>query len=165
MTRQKCAGKWCATLWAPGLQFSVSLNSQIFNFQDLRQIEISMYQKWPSKPPTLSRVVHVTFVMNICRVHLLQLHFQIQVEPCLNVCESVARLVACDDKICSAPSNKIEVHVFWCDVDGRNRPPITKASHDKPEWTLLHILHDDKQCFPDSVPTEPCVYRVALQRI
>ena len=110
-------------------------------------------------------MVHVTLVMNICRVHLLQLHFQIKVEPCLNVCESVARLVACDDKICSAPSNKIEVHVFWCDVDGRNRPPITKASHDKPEWTLLHILHDDKRCFPDSVPTEPCVYRVALQRI
>ena len=32
LTRQKCAGKWCATLWAPGLQFSVSPNRRIFNF-------------------------------------------------------------------------------------------------------------------------------------
>ena len=31
LTRQKCAEKWCATLWAPGLQFSVSPNSQIFS--------------------------------------------------------------------------------------------------------------------------------------
>ena len=39
LTRQK----WCATLWAPGLQFSVSPNSQLFNFHDFRWIEISMY--------------------------------------------------------------------------------------------------------------------------
>ena len=36
LARQKCAEKWCAFLWAPGLQFSVSRNSQIFNFQDFR---------------------------------------------------------------------------------------------------------------------------------
>ena len=36
LTRQKCAEKWCATLWATGLQFSVSPNSQVFNFQDFR---------------------------------------------------------------------------------------------------------------------------------
>ena len=56
LTRQKCAEKWCATLWAPGLQFSVSPNSQIFNFQDFRQIGILMYEKGPSKPSILSRV-------------------------------------------------------------------------------------------------------------
>ncbi len=36
LTRQKCADKWCATLWAPGLQFSVSPNRPILNFHDIR---------------------------------------------------------------------------------------------------------------------------------
>ena len=35
-TRQKCTKQWCATYLAPSLQISVSPNSQIFNFQDLR---------------------------------------------------------------------------------------------------------------------------------
>ena len=43
LTRQKCAEKWCATLWAPGLQFSVSSNSQILNVHDFQEIEFSMY--------------------------------------------------------------------------------------------------------------------------
>ena len=34
LTRRECADKWCATLWAPGPQFSVSPNSQIFNLHD-----------------------------------------------------------------------------------------------------------------------------------
>ena len=33
LTRQKCAETWCANLWAPGLQLSVSPNRQILNFQ------------------------------------------------------------------------------------------------------------------------------------
>ena len=35
LTRQKCAGKWCATLWDPVPQFSVTGNCEIFNFHDL----------------------------------------------------------------------------------------------------------------------------------
>jgi hypothetical protein len=35
LTRQKCAAKWCATLWGPGLQFSVSPHSQIFDCHDV----------------------------------------------------------------------------------------------------------------------------------
>ena len=34
--KTEVSGKWCATLWALGLQFFVSPNSQIFNFQDFR---------------------------------------------------------------------------------------------------------------------------------
>ena len=36
LTRQKCAEKWWATFWAPGLQFSVSPNSQILNCHDFQ---------------------------------------------------------------------------------------------------------------------------------
>ena len=34
LTRQKCAGKWCATFWDPCSPNLVSQNSQIFNFHD-----------------------------------------------------------------------------------------------------------------------------------
>ena len=42
--KTEMSGKMVRNFMGPGLQlFSVSPNSQIFNFQDLRSIEISMY--------------------------------------------------------------------------------------------------------------------------
>ena len=35
LTRRKCAGKWCATFWAPRAPDLVALNSQIFILYDL----------------------------------------------------------------------------------------------------------------------------------
>ena len=34
LTRQRCAEKWCTTLWDPGLKLSVSLDNQTDIFRD-----------------------------------------------------------------------------------------------------------------------------------
>jgi len=39
LARQKFAAKWCATLWPPGIQFSVSPDSQISLPEQSRSIE------------------------------------------------------------------------------------------------------------------------------
>ena len=52
LTRQKCADKWCATLWDPCLANLVSQNSQIFNLHDFRhswKVTSSPNGPWTSK--------------------------------------------------------------------------------------------------------------------
>ena len=52
LTRQKCADKWCSTLWDPCLADLVSQNSKIFNFQDFRhswKVTSSPTAPWTSK--------------------------------------------------------------------------------------------------------------------
>ena len=52
LARRKCAEKWCASFWDPVPQFSVSLNSEILNFQDFRhswKVTSSPSGPWTSK--------------------------------------------------------------------------------------------------------------------
>ena len=41
LARQKCAGKWCATFWAPVSPNQVTKKCQIFNFHDFSDILVN----------------------------------------------------------------------------------------------------------------------------
>jgi len=63
LTRQKCAEKWSVTLWALGLQCSVSPNNQIFNFHDFCKLEIQCTRNDPQNLPFCSGSPHSTFII------------------------------------------------------------------------------------------------------